>query len=41
MGDEHKRKLLKDAGYDIIVWHYSESIEDLVIRRKDIFRKVN
>ena len=40
-GDDHKRKLLKDAGYDIIVWHYTEPIENLVARRKDIFRKVN
>ena len=40
-GDGHKRKLLRDAGYDIIEWHYTESIEDLVKRRKDIFRKVN
>ena len=39
--DGHKRKLLRDAGYDIIEWHYTESIEDLVKRRKDIFRKVN
>ena len=39
-GDGHKRQLLKDAGYDVIVWHYSENIETLVRRRKDIFRKV-
>jgi superfamily II DNA/RNA helicase len=38
--DGHKRQLLKDAGYDVIVWHYKEKIEDLMIRRKDIFRKV-
>lgn len=38
--DGHKRQLLKDAGYDVVVWHYSEKVEDLVIRRKDIFRKV-
>jgi hypothetical protein len=41
MKDGHQRKLLKDAGYDLIVWHYTESLEDLVLRRKDIFRKVN
>lgn len=41
LGDEHKRKLLRDAGYDIIVWHFTEPIENLVVRRKDIFRKVN
>ncbi|RBP32795.1 uncharacterized protein DUF1998 [Oceanihabitans sediminis] len=39
--DLHKRKLLRDAGYDVIEWHYKETIEDLVARRKDIFRKVN
>lgn len=38
--DKAKRSLLQDAGYDIIEWHYSESLEDLVIRRKDIFRKI-
>lgn len=36
----HKRQLLTDAGYDIIVWHYKEPIEDLIERRKDIFRKI-
>lgn len=38
--DNHKRGLLKEAGYDIVVWHYSEKIEDLIIRKKEIFRKV-
>jgi acetyl esterase/lipase len=38
--DDHKRQLLKDAGYDIIVWDYKEKVEDLVLRRKDVFRKV-
>ncbi|MFN8256032.1 MAG: DEAD/DEAH box helicase [Bacteroidales bacterium] len=38
--DSHKRQLLIDAGYDVIVWHYMEPIEKLVERRKDIFRKV-
>ena len=38
--DRHKRDLLRDAGYDVIEWHYSETIETLVTRRKDIFRKV-
>jgi hypothetical protein len=39
--DLHKRTLLREKGYDIIEWHYKESVEDLVTRRKDIFRKVN
>lgn len=38
--DKKKRKLLIDAGYDIIEWHHSEPLEDLVIRRKDILRKL-
>jgi superfamily II DNA/RNA helicase len=38
--DNHKRKLLNDAGYDVIEWHYTESLENLVERRKDIFRKI-
>jgi len=38
--DDHKRKLLRDAGYDVIEWHYTESLEKLVERRKDIFRKI-
>jgi very-short-patch-repair endonuclease len=35
--DSHKRQLLIDAGYDVIVWHYIEPVEKLVERRKDIF----
>ncbi len=38
--DEHKRQLLRDAGFDVIEWHYSEPIEELVKRRKDVFRKI-
>ncbi|GAK58024.1 helicase-like protein [Candidatus Vecturithrix granuli] len=38
--DHHKRGLLRDAGYDVIEWHYSEPLETLVTRRKDVFRKV-
>ena len=37
--DEHKRKLLKDAGYDVLVWHYRTPIEEFINTRKDIFRK--
>ncbi len=39
--DAQDRKLLKDAGYDVIVWHYLEPVAQLIERRKDIFRKVN
>lgn len=38
--DKEKRQLLKDAGYDIIEWYYTEPLENLVTRRKDIFRKI-
>jgi hypothetical protein len=38
--DEHKRECCRDAGYDVIVWHYMEPLEKLTERRKDIFRKV-
>jgi len=38
--DSHKRQLLHSAGYDVIEWNYSEPLEALVKRRKDIFRKV-
>jgi very-short-patch-repair endonuclease len=39
--DKHKRTLLREAGFDVIEWHYLESVEDLVNRRKDVFRKIN
>jgi superfamily II DNA/RNA helicase len=38
--DEHKRNLLKNAGYDVLVWHYQTPLEEFVNRRKDIFRKL-
>jgi hypothetical protein len=38
--DGHKRQKLRDAGYDVIEWHYAEKLEDLVKRRKDVFRKI-
>ncbi len=37
--DEHKRNLLKDAGYDVLVWHYRTPIAEFINARKDIFRK--
>ena len=37
--DSHKRTILRERGMDVIEWYYSESIPDLVERRKDIFRK--
>ncbi|WP_271394055.1 DEAD/DEAH box helicase [Aequorivita sinensis] len=38
--DYEKRRCVRDAGYDVIEWHHTEPIEDLVKRRKDIFKKV-
>lgn len=38
--DKRKRQCCIDEGYDIIEWHHTETIELLVARRKDIFRKV-
>jgi len=39
--DEKKRKMLKLAGYDVLVWDYtSEKVHSFVTRRQDIFRKV-
>jgi superfamily II DNA/RNA helicase len=38
--DAHKRGLLKEAGYDVIVWHYLTPLEEFVNTRKDIFKKV-
>jgi hypothetical protein len=38
--DEMINQILQEGAFDIIRWHYSESIEDLMRRRKDIFRKV-
>ncbi|OPB96466.1 DEAD/DEAH box helicase [Elizabethkingia occulta] len=35
-----KRTALRDAGYDVVVWRYDESLEELMLRRKDIFKKV-
>ena len=39
--DSSKRKCCRDQGYDVIEWHYTESLSNLTDRRKDIFRKVN
>ncbi len=38
--DEHKRDLLRNHGYDIIEWHYTQPLAALVAERKDVFRKV-
>jgi len=38
--DQMIDQLLKEGAYDVIRWHYTESLEQLTERRKDIFRKV-
>jgi superfamily II DNA or RNA helicase len=38
--DRRKRQCCRDTGYDVIEWHYTEPLDSLVQRRKDIFRKV-
>lgn len=38
--DSHKRTILRDRGIDVIEWHYSEPIPDLINRRKDVFRRL-
>jgi superfamily II DNA/RNA helicase len=38
--DEHQRRLLRDAGYDVIVWHYLTPLEQLIETRRDIFRTI-
>ncbi|QSB25247.1 DEAD/DEAH box helicase [Flavobacterium sp. CLA17] len=38
--DEMINQILKEGAYDVIRWHHKESLEQLIQRRKDIFRKV-
>lgn len=38
--DQMIDQILKQGSHDIVRWHYTESLEDLIKRRKDIFRKV-
>jgi superfamily II DNA/RNA helicase len=38
--DEHQRRLLRDAGYDVIEWHYLTPIETLIAGRRDIFKQI-
>jgi hypothetical protein len=38
--DKRKRNCARDAGFDVIEWHYTQSIEQLIESRKDIFRKI-
>ncbi|MBN8215725.1 MAG: DEAD/DEAH box helicase [Spirochaetes bacterium] len=38
--DEALREEMRNHGHDVIEWHYRDSLEGLVEKRKDIFRKV-
>ena len=38
--DNAKRQAIMNAGGEVVVWYYRDSLEDLVGRRGDIFRKV-
>jgi hypothetical protein len=38
--DDAKRQAIINAGGEVLVWHYRDSLEELVQRRGDIFRKV-
>jgi hypothetical protein len=38
--DKIKRQNCRDAGYEVLVWHYSEPVEEFINRNKHIFRVV-
>jgi hypothetical protein len=38
--DEAKRQAIINAGGEVVVWHYRDSLEELIRGRGDIFRKV-
>jgi hypothetical protein len=38
--DLAKRQAIINAGGEVVVWHYRDSLPDLVAKRSDIFRKV-
>jgi very-short-patch-repair endonuclease len=38
--DTAKRKALTDAGYQVLVWHYKDSLDEFVSKRPDIFKPV-
>ncbi len=38
--DKVKRATLTEAGYQVISWHYKDSIDELISRRPDIFKLV-
>lgn len=38
--DTGKRSALKAAGYQVLTWHYLDSLDEFVAKRPDIFKKV-
>jgi len=38
--DTGKRNALKNAGYQVLSWYYKDSLEDFMIKRPDLFKKV-
>ena len=40
VSDQGKRDMLKQAGYQVLVWYYKDSLDEFVSKRPDIFYKV-
>jgi very-short-patch-repair endonuclease len=38
--DLEKRNALKSAGFQVLSWHYLDSLDEFVAKRPDIFKKV-
>ncbi len=38
--DYEKRKALRNKGFDVVIYYYKDSLEELVKKRSDIFKKV-
>lgn len=38
--DKAKRSALINAGYQVLIWHYKDSLEDFILKRPDIFKPV-
>lgn len=38
--DTEKRNALKNSGYQVLVWHYKDSLDEFVAKRPDVFKKV-
>ena len=38
--DSIKRDCLENLGYEVLVWHYSQPLDEFVTQRQDIFKKV-